>query len=153
MDPFFFKLREPHLQLHHEAVHLRLGERVGAFLLDGVLGREHHEWLVELPGFVADRDLALLHRLEERTLHLRGSPVDLVGEQEVREYRALPRDEGLVPLVVDQGADQIRRQQVGGELNPGKVGPHTLRNALGEQGLRDSGHPLDEQVAASQQPR
>ena len=65
---------------------------------------------------------------------------------------ALPRDEGLVALVVDQGADQIRRQQVGGELNPGKVGPHTLRNALGEQGLRDSGHPLDEQVAAGQQP-
>ena len=40
---------------------------------------------------VADRDLALLHHLEQRALDLGRGPVDLVGEQEVREHRARAR--------------------------------------------------------------
>ena len=150
-DPFVVELREPHPQLHHEAVHLGLGERVGALLLDRVLGRQHHERLFQLPGLVADGHLALLHRFEQRALHLGGSPVDLVGQQEVREHRPLPRHEGPVPLVVDEGPDQIGRQQVGRELDPGEVGPHALGNALCEQRLRDSRHPLDEQVATREE--
>ena len=39
----------------------------------------------DLEGLVADRDLVLLHDLEERGLDLGRRPVDLVGEQEVGE--------------------------------------------------------------------
>ena len=48
-----------------------------------------------------DRDLPLLHRLEQRRLRLRGRPVDLVGEQQVREDRPGPELEVAAALVVD----------------------------------------------------
>ena len=71
-----------------EAVELRLRERVGALVLDRVLGREHDERRRERPRLALDRDLPLLHRLEQRGLRLRRGAVDLVGEEEVGEDRA-----------------------------------------------------------------
>ena len=73
------------LDHEHEAVDLRLGERVGPLLLDGVLRRHDDERLGERVGLVADGDLPLLHRLEQRALHLGRRAVDLVGEHEVGE--------------------------------------------------------------------
>src|SRR5438876_610812 len=67
--------------LHHETVHLRFGQAVGALVLDGVLRREHREEVGQGMGLPPDRDLTFLHRLEECALHLGRSPVDLVGEQ------------------------------------------------------------------------
>ena len=75
--------------LEHEAVNLRLGERIRALLLDRVLGREHEERLRQAVRLVADRNLALLHRLEQRRLHLRRRAVDLVRQQQIREDRTL----------------------------------------------------------------
>ena len=77
--------------LEHEPVDLRLGQRVRALGLDRVLGREHEERVRHRVRLVADRDLALLHHLEQRALDLGRRPVDLVGEQEVREHRARAR--------------------------------------------------------------
>ena len=53
-------------QLHQEAVELGLRKRVGPLVLDRVLGRQHPERLGQRNRLVANRDLALLHRLEER---------------------------------------------------------------------------------------
>jgi hypothetical protein len=39
-------------------------------------------------GPAAEGDLPLLHDLQQRRLHLRRRPVDLVREHEVREHRA-----------------------------------------------------------------
>ena len=71
-----------------EAVELRLGQRVGAFVLDRVLRREDEERRPELACLALGRHLPLLHRLEQRGLRLRRGAVDLVGEQEVGEDRA-----------------------------------------------------------------
>ena len=71
--------------LEHEPVDLRLRQRVGALRLDRVLRREHEKRVRGLERVGPDRDLALLHHLEQRGLHLRGRAVDLVGEQEVAE--------------------------------------------------------------------
>ena len=76
-------------QLEHEAVHLRLGQRVGAFLLDRVLRGQHQERFVQLEGLVADGDLVFLHRFQQRALHLGRRAVDFVGQDEVGEDRAL----------------------------------------------------------------
>ena len=54
-----------------------------------------------------DRDLVLLHRLEQRALRLRAGAVDLVGEQHLREHRARVEDEGLLAALVDADADQV----------------------------------------------
>ena len=50
--------------LEEEAVELGLGQGVGAFVLDGILGREHQERLAEKECLAADRHLLFLHRLE-----------------------------------------------------------------------------------------
>ena len=75
--------------LEQEAVELGLGQRVGAFVLDRVLGGRHQERAGQLSGDPVDRDLPLLHRLQQRRLRLGGRPVDLVGQQQVGEQRAL----------------------------------------------------------------
>ena len=79
--------------LEHEAVHLRLRERIGAFLLDRVLRREDEERIRQAIRLVADRDLALLHRFEKGRLHLGGRAVDFVREKDVREDGPLLRGE------------------------------------------------------------
>ena len=66
-----------------------LGEGVGAFLLDGVLGRQHEEGRVEVVGMARRRDVPLLHRLEERGLGLGRRPVDLVRQHDIGEDRTL----------------------------------------------------------------
>jgi hypothetical protein len=76
------------VQLEQEAVELRLGQRVGALVLDRVLRRADDERVGQQPGRAVDRHLPLLHRLEQRRLRLRRRAVDLVGEQQVGEDRA-----------------------------------------------------------------
>ena len=56
-------------------------------------------------ALLADGDLALLHHLEQRRLHLGRGPVDLVGEQEVAEHGAQLGVEGARVRPVDPGAD------------------------------------------------
>ena len=77
------------LALEHEAVDLRLGQGIGAFLLDRVLGGHDQERLGQAVGVVADGDLVLLHGLEQGRLHLGRRAVDLVGQEQVGEDRAL----------------------------------------------------------------
>ena len=89
---------------HHEPVELRLGEPVGARLLDGILRGEHEEGHPDLARDAVDRDAALLHDLEERGLGLRARPVDLVGEHDVREDRAGVELEDPLLLVVHADA-------------------------------------------------
>ena len=75
-------------------------------------------------GGLADGDLPLLHRLEQRGLDLGRGPVDLVGEEDVAEDRAgLEAELALAALgIVDVGAGHVRGQQVGGELDAAEVG-------------------------------
>ena len=80
-----------HVHQEHEAVELRLGQRVGALLLDGVLGGEDQERQVQRVGAAAGGDAVLLHRLQQRGLRLRRGAVHLVGEDDVGEERALRR--------------------------------------------------------------
>src|SRR5437879_527723 len=71
--------------LEHEAVDLRLRQRIRPFALDWVLRRQHQERVRQGEGLLADRHLPFLHRLQQRGLHLRRRTVDLVGQDEIRE--------------------------------------------------------------------
>ena len=133
--------------LEHEAVHLRLGKRVGAFLLDRVLRGEHEERLGQLVGGLANRDLTLLHRLEERALHLRRRAVDFVREQHVREHGALLRRELARLRGVDERAHHVRRQQVRRERDAFEVKAKRLRERVHAQRLREARHALKQDVA------
>ena len=86
---FFFERGIVDLDEKHEAVELRFGQRVGAFLFDRVLGREDKKGRGERIGFAKDGDLVFLHRLEHGRLGLGGRSVDFIGEHHVRKDRAL----------------------------------------------------------------
>jgi len=49
---------------------VRLGQGIGALLLDRVLRRDHHELVAERMGLAVDGDRALVHRLQQRRLRL-----------------------------------------------------------------------------------
>ncbi len=107
--------------LEHETVHLRFGQRVGSLLLDRVLRGHHQERFIQRKGFAADRDLPLLHRFEQRALHLGRGAVDFVGQNQVGEDRPFLNHEFLALGPIDLGSDQIGGQQVGRELQSLKL--------------------------------
>ena len=135
--------REP----HREPVELRLGQRIRALVLDRVLRRDHHERPLERIRDAVDRDLALLHALEQRRLRLRRRAVHLVDEQQVREHRARPELELVRALVEDVDAGDVGRQQVGRELEPREGAVERARERLREHRLPDAREVLDDQVA------
>ena len=139
--------REP----DHEAVDLRLGQRVGALVLDRVLRREDEERARELVRVDVDGDVALLHALEQAGLRLRRGAVDLVDEHDVGEDRAGAELEALLALVVDVGADDVGRQQVGRALHARELAVDRARERAGQRGLADARVVLDEDVALGEQ--
>ena len=87
-DKLFFFAGVVHQHLHHEAVDLRFGQRVGAFGLDRVLCRHHHKRVGHFVRFTGNRDLAFLHHFEQGALHFGRGAVDLIGQQQVGEHGA-----------------------------------------------------------------
>ncbi|MPN42264.1 hypothetical protein SDC9_189820 [bioreactor metagenome] len=59
-----------HLDAGHEPVALGLGERIGAFHLDRILGGDHHERRTKPVRLAVDADLTFLHGLQQRRLGL-----------------------------------------------------------------------------------
>jgi hypothetical protein len=137
--------------LEHEPVHLGFRQRVGALLLDGVLGSQDQERVLQEIGDLADGDLALLHGLQQRAVHLGGCPVDLVRQHDIGEDGPLAGGENPLVRVVDQGADEVGGQQVRRELDALEARVDQLGQALDHLGLGESRHALDEDVAVAQQ--
>ncbi len=99
---------------------------------------------------VADGDLALLHGLQQRALDLGRGPVDLVGQDDVGENRPFAGGEFAGLGIVDQGADEVRRQQVRGELDALEGRLHGFGQGGHRQGLGQPGHPFDEHMIVAQ---
>ena len=137
-DELFFLARIADQHLHHEPVDLRFGQRVGAFGLDRVLRRHHQERRGHAVRLAGDRDLVLLHHLEQRALHLRRRAVDLVGEQQVGEHRPERRVELAGLLVVDARADEVRRHEIGRELDALERAADGARERLDRQRLGEA---------------
>ena len=108
-------------ELQQESVELRLGQRVGALVLDRVLRRGDEERVGQRPRHAVGRDLALLHRLEQRRLRLGRRAVDLVGQHDVREDRSLAELELAGLRVVHERARDVARHEVGRELDALRV--------------------------------
>ena len=146
-----FLVRIGQLQLEHEAVDLRFGQRIGSFLFDGVLRGQHQERLFEQVASLADGDLPFLHRFEQGALHLGGSPVDLVGEDEVGEDGPLLDGEFAGARVVDLRADHVGRQQIGRELDAAEGEPQGAGEGADGERLGQAGHAFEEHVPAGEQ--
>jgi hypothetical protein len=138
-------------RLHQEAVELGLRQVVGPLLLHRVLGGQHHEEPGQGIGPLAHGDLVLRHGLQQGRLDLGRGPVHLVRQQDVVEQRPLAELELALLVAVDVGADEVRGQQVRGELDAVEVALHGLGQGLDGGGLGQTRHALHQQVAVAQQ--
>ena len=145
--------RERDHDLEQEPVELGLGEGIGPLHLERVLGREDEERRVERVALAGDRDLVLLHRLEQARLRLGGRPVDLVGEDEVREDRAgLEAEDALAALLdEDVRAGDVGRHQVRRELDPVERAVDDVGDRPDEHRLAEAGHALEQDVAVGEE--
>ena len=100
---------------------------------------------------MTDRDLVLLHHLEECRLHLRRRAVDLVGEEEVAEDGAELGVERAGVGPVHTRADEVGRHEVRRELDTLEAAAEDLGGRLDRQRLRQAGHAFDQEVATRQQ--
>ena len=141
--------------MEHEPVQLGLRQRVGSFLLDRVLRGEHEEWLWQWVGACADGHSPFLHRFQQRCLGFWRCSVDLVGEHDVGKQRPLHEVEGPlmgVRVVLQHvGAGDVRRHQVGGELDAAKRELQDLGNRAHQQCLGQAGNSLQQAVASGEQ--
>jgi len=142
-------------QLEEEAVELRLGQRIRAFLLDRVLRGEHEEWLLQRVLRAAGSNRVLLHRFEQRGLRLRRGAVDLVGEDHLPEQRPALKLETAPPgrrvFGDDVRADNVGRHQVRRELDAREFETQRFGQRADEQGLAEAGHAFEQRVSASEE--
>ena len=139
----------------HEAILLGLGQRIGAFLLDGVLRGQHEERVGQLVPHAAHGDLPLLHRLEQRGLRLRGRAVDFVGQDHVAEQRAFEEAEiarARAAILLDHvGARDVGRHEVGGELDAAEGQVQRTAERADHQRFRQSRHAFEQTMPAAEQ--
>ena len=147
--------RVGYVDVQHEAVELGFRQRIGAFLFDGVLGRQDEERQVEGIGVTAGRDAVFLHGLQQRRLGLGRRPVDLVRQQDVGEDRAFeelePAPAGGRVLLQDVGAGDVRRHEVGGELDAVELQVQHFRQGADEHGLGQPRNPHEQAVASGEE--
>ena len=98
-----------------------------------------------------DRDLALLHRLEQRRLRLRRRAVDLVGEHDVGEHAAGAELELVGRAVPHRHAGHVGRQEVGRELDALARAADRAGDRLRQRRLADARDVFDEEVPLGEQ--
>ena len=103
-------------------------------------------------GDAVDRDLALLHRLEQRGLGLGRRPVDLVGQQQVGEDRALAEGQ-LAAWRLSITSEPVMSPGIRSGVNCTRLVSTDERRGEGahQQRLGDAGHALHQHVAAAEQ--
>ena len=144
-------VRVPDSGLHQEAVQLCLRQRVRAVHLDRVLRCHHEERPRHAVRAAVDRDLALLHHLEQRRLRARRGTVDLVGEDDVGEHGAWVEHELARVLMEDRDAGDVARQQIRCELDPLPRCPQCACEAARERRLPHARDVLQQQVTLGEQ--
>ena len=146
-----------HPQHEHEAVELRLGQRIGSFLLDRILRGQHEERRGQIVGLAAAGHLPLLHRLKQGRLRFRRRAVDFVGQQDVGEDRAADEAKvapaALLMLIDDFGAGDVGRHQVGRELNAIELQVDRPRDGLDHQRFGQAGDADHQAMAAGKDRR
>ena len=150
-----FAGRERHLELEHEAVQLRLGQRVGAFELDRILRRQHAErsWAAgeQAPACVtclscmASSSAACVRgvaRLISSTSTQLGEDRARVGTRSSTRRRATScRSRAPVTSAGIRSGVHCTRAQ---------LQPERRRERLGEVRLAEPGQALDQHVAAGE---
>ena len=98
---------------------------------------------------LSDRDLALLHRLEQRALGLLRSAIDFVRQDDVSEQRPLLDAELRGARVEHTCPEDVGRQHVRGELDALKLGVERAGDRRNQQRFSEARRPLQQEMAGS----
>ncbi|MNE18192.1 hypothetical protein D3C80_1112120 [compost metagenome] len=100
-----------------------------------------------------DRDLPLLHGLEQGCLDLGRGTVDFVGQNQVAKQRPRLEADDILPigLVQHLGTGDVRGQQVGGELDTAHLRVQVPGQRLDRAGLGQARQAFEQQVTVGQQ--
>ena len=99
----------------------------------------------------ADSDLPLLHRFEQRALHLGRCTIDFVGKNQIGKNWSELGGKFAGARVINERADQIRRQKVGGELQPLKTRLNACRHCFNGQRFGQPRNALEQDVTIGEQ--
>ena len=131
---------------------MRFGQRVRAFLLDGILRRQHKKWFRQRHRCASDRHAVLLHRLEQRRLRTRRRAIDFVGEDDVRKHRPAHKPKRPLPgrrvFFEDLGAGDVAWHEIRRELNASEVEVHGLGHRADHHRLGEPRHADEQRMAA-----
>ena len=145
---FLVALGTVHRDLHHEPVFLRFGQWIRPFVFNRVLRGEHRKVRRQRVRVAVDGYEPFLHRLQQRRLRLGRRAIDFVGEQKRGEDGAFDEREFVSLQVKDVRARDVRRHEVGGELDAGEVAAENARKRADEQRLGDARHAFNQRVVA-----
>src|SRR3954469_4225386 len=120
-----------HVHAHEETIELRLGQRIRSMMLDRVLRGDHKKRLRQLVADSVDRNLALVHGLEQRRLSLWSGTVDFVGQQNVGKHRPAFEFEFLLCRRIYGNTENVGRQHIAGELYPLKAASESASKGSG----------------------
>ena len=142
--------RIPDRQLQQEAVQLRLRQHERALHLHRIQRRQNQKRRTQTHRCSVDRNLLLLHRLQQRRLRPRRRPIDLIRQQNLREDRTLFELERPQAGIVDIHSQHIRRHQIRRELDPIEVQPQRSRNRLRQRRLPRPRHILEQHMTTTE---
>ena len=143
-----------HIDLHQEAIQLGFGQRIGALLLNRVLGCQHMEGTRQIVPFTRHCHMIFLHRLQQSRLRTRAGAVDFIGHQKLGEHRPLDKAEfaTAIPRILHHlRANNVRWHQIGCELHATGLKPEHKTQRLDQSGLRQSRHADKQRMPAREQ--
>src|ERR1700733_1291596 len=97
---------------------------------------------------------ALLHSFQQRGLGLRRSPINFIGENQIRENRARLKAQSLGAMIVtldDPAAYDVGGHEVGSELNSRILEMQYASERPQQSGLAEARDAFQQHVAASQE--
>ena len=100
--------------------------------------------------YAFDGDLSFLHDFKQGSLGLGGRPVDFIGQEQLREHRAASRRELAAALVIERVAGDVRRHQVGRELDARIAAAEGFCQRPHQQCLAEARHAFDEYMATGE---
>ena len=154
---FFLDRWITHPKVEHKTIQLGFGKRIGPFHLDWVLSGDNKKWRRQTIRLPTNGDFAFLHRLEQRRLGFGWRSIDFVGQQKVRkdgpfhELHSVPP--GVLIFLEHVGAGDVRRHQVGGELNSSKLHVERPGKRAAHERFTQTGNAKQKHVPAAKQTR
>src|SRR5205823_7522020 len=118
-----------------------------------ILCCDDKKWLRQFVSHAIDRDVPLLHRLEQRALRFGSGAIDFVDQYDLRKERATMKNEPLLIAIENGIAENVGREEIACELDALKGETKRTGERLRECRLANAGNVFNKQMTAGKQTR